>query len=141
VRIAVYVAWGEHEASAQLKRILPELVLPEPTALGAFPRPSIVSPQQVKEIGRLKSSRMVGLPLFIDQQGECYSGFLAEHRRVTRIAQADGGHLSALGLELSLVLTQLRDMLTAENSAVMAKENNDGGVQLPQRAEAYRGAG
>ena len=139
--ITVHVTWGEHEASAQLKRILPELVLTESSTLGAFPGPRVVPAQEVKQIGGLKSRRMVGLPLFIDQQWECYSGFLAEHRRVTRIAQADGGQLSALGLELGLVLTQLRDMLAAENSAVVAKENNHGGVQLPQRAEAYRGAG
>jgi len=75
---------------------------------------------------------MVGLPFFINQQWECYSGFLAEHRRVTRISQADGGQLSALGLELSLVLTQLRDMLAAEDSAVVAKENDHGRIQLPQ---------
>jgi hypothetical protein len=35
-------------------------------------------------------------------------------------------------LELGLVLTQLRDMLAAEDSAVVAKENDHGRIQLPQ---------
>jgi len=51
VRIAVHVSGGEHEATAQLKRILPELVLPESSTLRAFPRPRVVPAQEVKQIG------------------------------------------------------------------------------------------
>ena len=140
MRVAVHVAGSEDETTAQLKRILPELVLPETSALGAFPRPGVVSPQQVKNISCLQTSRVIGLPLFVDQQWEFDTSLLAEQRSVTRISQADGCQLSALGLELGLVFTQLRDMLPAEDSAVVAKENDYGRVQLPQTAEAYRGA-
>jgi hypothetical protein len=34
------------------------------------------------------------------------------------------------------VLAQLRDMLAAKNSSMVTKKQNDGGVALPQRAEA-----
>jgi hypothetical protein len=43
-------------------------------------------------------------------------------------------------LELGLVFTQLRDMLPAEDSAIVAEENDHRRVQLPQRAEADRAA-
>jgi len=34
-----------------------------------------------------------------------------------------------------LVFAQLRDVLAAEDSAVVAKENQDGGIVFPERAE------
>ena len=74
---------------------------------------------------------MVGLPLFVDQQGELDARLLAELRRVTRISQADGGQLSALGLKRGLVFTQLRDMLAAEDSSIVTKKDEDGGSPLP----------
>ena len=37
-------------------------------------------------------------------------------------------------LELAFVVTQLRDMLAAKNSAVVAQKDNHGGSRLPQRA-------
>ena len=33
------------------------------------------------------------------------------------------------------MFAQLRDVLAAEDSAVMAKENQDGGIVFPERAE------
>jgi hypothetical protein len=55
------------------------------------------------------------------------------------IAKPYGSQLGAFAFKLGLVLAQLRDMLAAEDSAVVAQENNHGRVRLPQRAEAYRG--
>jgi hypothetical protein len=86
----------------------------------------------VKEISRLQTSRVVGLPLFIDQQWKLDASLLTEQRGVTRISQTDGYQLSALGLKRGLVFTQLRDMLAAEDSAVVAKENDHGRIQLPE---------
>jgi len=67
VRVAVYIAWGEDEAAAQLKRIPPQLVLPESPALRALPRLRVVGAQQVKKIGGLEASRVIGLPFVVDQ--------------------------------------------------------------------------
>jgi hypothetical protein len=39
-------------------------------------------------------------------------------------------------LEFVFVFAQLRDMLAAEDSTVVPQEDNDGGIGLPQRAEA-----
>jgi hypothetical protein len=35
-----------------------------------------------------------------------------------------------------LVFAQLRDVLAAEDSAVVAEEDDDGGIRFPERAEA-----
>ena len=51
------------------------------------------------------------------------------------IAEADRRDIRATRFDFGLALAQLRDVLTAENSAVVAKENNDGRLRLPQRAE------
>jgi hypothetical protein len=37
--------------------------------------------------------------------------------------------------ECLLVFAQLRDVLSAEDSAIVAKENEDGGIIFPERAE------
>jgi len=36
------------------------------------------------------------------------------------------------------VLAQLRDVFAAENSAVVAEEDDDRGLRIPQGAEPYR---
>lgn len=48
------------------------------------------------------------------------------------VAQANDGKPCAFIFELLLVSAQLRDMLTAEDSAVMAKENQNGGTVSPK---------
>ena len=43
-----------------------------------------------------------------------------------------------MGLDFGLMLAQLRDVLAAENSAVVAQENDYGCLRLPQRAKMDR---
>jgi hypothetical protein len=135
--IAVQVAWREDEAAAQLKRILPQLVLPESTALRAFPRLRVVGPKQVKKVSGLETGRVIGLPLFVDQQWKFDARLFAESSGVARVPQADSGQFRAFRLELGFVVAQLRDMLAAEDSAVVAKKNDHSRLQLPQRSEPY----
>ena len=51
------------------------------------------------------------------------------------VAKADCRQHAAGFPNLVLMLAQLRDSLTAEDSPVVSQENNEGGVPLPQRAE------
>ena len=89
MRIAIHVARGENETAAQLKRILPELMLPETSRLRAFPCLCVISPQQVKKISRLQTSSVIGLPFFVDQQWKFDASLFPEQRSVVRISQAD----------------------------------------------------
>ena len=93
----------------------------------------------MKKVSSLQTSRVIGLPLFIDQQWEFDARLFAESSSVVRIAQADSGQFRAFRLERGFVVAQLRDMLAAEDSAVVAKKNDHSRLQLPQRSEPYAG--
>lgn len=73
--------------------------------------------------------------MLVDQQGKSDAGFLAEKACIIAVAQTDGGERGAFVEEGLLVFAQLRDVLVAEDSAVVAKKNDDGGVAFPERAE------
>lgn len=59
--------------------------------------------------------------------------FFAEDAGVDRVAEADGGQRSAFAVESVLVFAQLRDVLTAEDSAIVTKKDDYRGSFLPQR--------
>ena len=83
----------------------------------------------------LEPGRPVGLPPLVNQQWKMDVRFLAKSSRVKQIAQPDGGQSSPFVLKSLFVIAQLRDVLTAENSAVVAKEYKHRQPVLPQRAQ------
>lgn len=83
----------------------------------------------------LELGRPVGLPLLVNQQWKMDARFVAKSSRVREIAEADGGEPSPLLQKRLLVIAQLRDVLTAENSPVMPKEYEHRRPVLPQRAQ------
>jgi len=89
----------------------------------------------VEDVGGFEVGDFVGLAVLVDEQGEVDFGFLLEEAGVVGITEADGGEGGAFFAEGLLVFAQLRDVLAAEDSAVMAKENQDGGIVFPERAE------
>src|SRR5260370_6035201 len=82
----------------------------------------------------------MGLAVLGDQQREADVSFFAELAGVIAIAESDGGQACSTFLELALVFAQLRDMLAAENSAVVAEEDDHGRMIFPQRAQQHRTA-
>jgi hypothetical protein len=103
---------------------------------GAFAAFEIVAAEEMEEVGFSEAGEFVGLAMLIDEQGEVNSGFLLEDAGVAGIAEADGGQRGVFFAEGLLVLAQLRDVLATEDSAVVAKEDEDGGIILPEGAEA-----
>lgn len=81
---------------------------------------------------------LIGFAFIVDQQRKLDPGFLAEEPGIAGVAQADHGQMSAFLLELSFKFAQLRDMLSAENSTVMTKEDHHGRSSLPQGAKPRR---
>ena len=79
---------------------------------------------------------LVRAALFVDQQGEGDPRLLAEEAGVVGVAQADGGEGGAGFLDLRLVIAQLRDMVAAEDSPIVAQEDQHRGSVFPQRTEA-----
>ena len=86
-------------------------------------------------VGLLQLQRLIGFTLLVDQQRKIDAGFVAKCARIAEIAQSHGGKLRAFFFKLFLVFAQLRDMLAAENSTVVAQKHDHGRLVLPQRTE------
>ena len=74
-------------------------------------------------------------PLGIDQKWEDDSSVLAKDLGIVCVAQTDGRQPSALSAERLFVAAQLRDVLAAEDSSVVAKEDDHRRLVVPERAE------
>ncbi len=129
---AIDVAGAEDETAAKLEGIAAEFMLVMAGGAGAFAALEIVAADEVKEIGDPEVGDFVGLAILVDEQRKIDCGFLLEDAGVVGIAEADGGEGSAFIAEGLLVFAQLRDVLAAENSSIVAEENEHGGVFRPQ---------
>jgi len=133
---AIDVAGAEDEGAAELKGVAAEFVLLVPGGGGAFAASGIVTAEEVENVGGFQAGDFVRLAVFVDQQGKFDLCFFLEDPGVVGIAEADGGESGLFFAEGLLMFAQLRDMLAAEDSAVVAKENQDGGIIFPERAKA-----
>jgi hypothetical protein len=133
---AVDIAGAEDESAAELEGIGAEFVLVVAGGAGALAALEIVAAEEVENVGGFEIGDFVGLAMLVDEQGEVDAGFLLEDAGVVGVAEADGGNGGVFFAEGLPVLAQLRDVFAAEDSAVMAKEDQDGGIAFPERAEA-----
>jgi hypothetical protein len=136
VREAIDISWGEDEATAELEGILAKFVLLVTGGAGTLAALEIVAAKKMKQIGGTKVSDGVRLALFIHEQRKRDAGFIAEKAGIVAVAQANGGERSTFVREGLLLFAQLRDVLAAKDSAIVAKKNDDGGLALPQKAQA-----
>jgi len=77
---------------------------------------------------------LVGFALLIDQEREGDSGFFAECAGVGRITEPNRSQSGSPFQKGGFVRAQLRDVLTAEDSTVVAQENNNCWLAKPERA-------
>jgi hypothetical protein len=119
-----------------LEGIAAKFVLLVAGGFGAFAAFEIVAPEEMEDVGGFEIADFVGLAMFVDEEREFDAGFLLKDTGVVCIAEADSGKSGTLFTEGLLVFAQLRDMLAAKDSAVMAKEDDNGGIVFPERAEA-----
>jgi len=132
---AIDISWCEDEAAAELKGIHPKLVLMMPGRPGAIAALEIVAASHVQQIRRAQISDGISLAILVNEQGKSDSRFFAENPCIVAVAQADGSEGSALIQEGLLVFAQLRDVLAAKNSAIVAEKNDDCRLALPQRTQ------
>jgi len=132
---AVDVGRRKNKTPAELKGVLAKFVLTMPGRLRAIAALEIVAASQVQQISGTQVGDGVSLALFVDQQGERYSGFFAENPRIVSVAKPDGGQQHSLIQKGLLVFAQLRDVLAAKNSAIVPEKNDHGRLVLPQRTE------
>jgi hypothetical protein len=132
----VDVSRPKNEAAAQLKGVRANLVLVMTGGACTFATLGIVAAKNVQQVRRAQIRDAIRLTLRVDQQRKCDFGFFAKAACVVEIAEADDGKRSAFVAKCVFVIAQLRDVLAAENSSIVAKENNNRGLSLPKRAEA-----
>jgi hypothetical protein len=119
-----------------LEGIAAELVLLMTSGAGAFAASEIVAAEKVEKVGFREIGEFVGLAVGVDEEREVDAGFFLEEAGVVGIAEADGGEGGVFGAEGSLVFAQLRDVFAAEDSAVVAEEDEDDGIGFPEGTEA-----
>lgn len=135
MRVKIDVAGTENETAAELKRIRAQAMLSMAGGGRARPGFGVVTSKQMQQIRRLEAGSAKREPIRIDQQRKSDSGLLTKQAGVAGVAKTDSSEIGALGPEFILMVTQLRNMLAAKDSTVMAQEHDNGGTTFPQRAE------
>lgn len=128
------IAGREYETPAELKWIAADAHLTE--ALCPRFGSCLVVAKDMQQVRGLQSGRAVGFPIAVNEERERDPGLFAEQSRIMLIAQADRGNICVLCSKFRFMLAQLRDVLPAEDSAVMPEERDYGGLVFPQRSEA-----
>jgi len=107
-------------------------MLPEPCRFRTRSGLGVFAKENVKQIPRFQFRGLVRDPLGIHQQRKRYPRFLAKDLRISQVAKPDSRKSSPCPPKLLLVLAQLRDMLAAENSTIMAQEHQHPRPLFPQ---------
>ena len=128
----VLVAGREDKASAELQWVLAEPVLFVAGGLGATAGLHVVTAQQVQQGSVAQAYSFVGLAFVVDEKRELDTRFLAKEFRIAGIAQSHNSETCAFLLEFFFECAQLRDMLAAKNSTIVAQKDQDGRPTLPQ---------
>lgn len=107
-----------------------------PGRLRASPRSRVVLAENVQQIGVFQFDRAVGFTPFVHQQRKVNVHLLLERLRIDLVAQSHRGNGRAALTKPGFVRAQLRDVLAAENSAVVAEKGNHRRLAQPKRTEA-----
>jgi hypothetical protein len=133
---AIDIAWTENKTATELKWILADPSLCEARNLCFLAATHVVRTQHMKDVGLLELERGVRFPVFVNEQRETDAGVFNERSSEVDIAESNRREFGAAFLELRLMLAQLRDVLTAEDSTVMAKEYDYRWIARPERTES-----
>lgn len=130
--VAVDIPGAEDKAAAELEWIGSEGMLAMAAGAGAISGFRIFAAQEVQRIRHAKSNCAVRGALFVDEKRKGDSRLIAKKTGIIPVAESDGGQARSAVEEGLLVFAQLRDMLAAENSAVVAKEDQHCRVPFPK---------
>ena len=137
--VAVNVAGAKDEAAAELEGVLERVWprLPEAGRPRPLPGCDVVAPKNMKQGSTAEAGGTIRLQLLVDQEREGDAGFRAEETGIVPVPKPDGREARSLFPECLLMIAQLRDVLAAVDSTVVAEEDKDRGTFGPQRAEPY----
>jgi hypothetical protein len=132
----VDVAGAEDKTAAQLERVSAEFVLRMARGFGAGASLCIVASQHMKQICPIEFHSGIGFAFFVNEQRKGDARLLPKSACVDAISQSHCRQVRSTVVEGLFVRAQLRDVLAAENSTVMTKENHDRWLANPQRTDA-----
>ena len=131
MRVEIDVAGTENETAAELKRIRAQAMLSMASGRRARPGFRVVTSKKMQQVRRLEAGRAIREPIRIHQQRKRDAGLLTKEAGIASVAKTDGGEIGALGAEFFFVVAQLRNMLAAKDSTVMAQEHDNRGTAFP----------
>ena len=134
---AVNISRDEDKTSTQLEWIFPKLELPMSRGFGSFACYRVVLAEEVKHGRGAKAYSLVGLAFVVNKKREVDLGVVAKLPRISDVAQPDRSQSGAFCFERFLMFAQLRDVLAAEDSPVVPKEDNHGWPLRPQAAQSH----
>ena len=132
MREPVHVAGAEHEAPPELEGIAAQARLLVARRAGPPARRGVVATQQVQERTAPKRGGAVGDAIGIHEQRKRDPGLIAKGAGVREVTEAHGREARSGPVELALMVAQLRDVLAAEDSTVVAQEDDHGRPGFPE---------
>jgi hypothetical protein len=86
VREPVDISGSEDEASTELKRILPQLVLMMAAGARALSRHGVLTSHKMQEIRGLQFRDVISVAGFVDKKGKGDARFFTKHSRIIPVA-------------------------------------------------------
>lgn len=120
----VDVARAEDKTTTQLERVSSEFVLRMTGGLGASTGLGIVASQQMKQVCALEFHGGVCFAFLVNKQRKSNPCFVTKCACIDAVAESHCGQSRAAIAEGLLMRAQLRDVLAAEDSTIVAQENN-----------------
>jgi hypothetical protein len=133
--IQVAIARSEDETASQLQGVLSQLVLAMATGASAFAGCSVIAPKKVEQRGAASPSNAIHFAFLIDKQRKRDAGLFPEELGVVPIAQSNGRDADSSAPEFCLVFAQLRDVLAAEDSAIVPQKSHHCWRLCPDRSK------
>ena len=86
----------------------------------------------MEDIGGFETGCLVGQAFLVNEQRKVDSGLFTKESGVICVSQTNSGQRCTRVSEFVFVFAQLRDVLTAEDSSVVTKENNHSRTSFPE---------
>ena len=119
------VSGAEDECATKLKRVFAQFVLAVSGSLGPPAGCGIIAPQEMEEVGLLQAKSAIACERFVNQKRKINTSLLSKRARIFSTAESDRDNARTPRRDLLFMRAQLRDVLTAEDSAPMTKEDDD----------------
>jgi len=137
VCVKIAIVWGEHEATSQLKGIPAEpghvLAMTVPPGLPAGGH--VIRTKDMEQVANPQSGNAISDAFFIDEQRKRDASLLPEEAAVVLVTQPDGGNAGSFMVKFRFVLAQLRDVLAAEDSAIVPQKDHNRRRFGPDRSQ------